>query len=621
MTQGTHRIRFVLGAAVAVLGFGMATAQSAFAQDGPGSAANASAGHHQYSGNNGEQDVTVCSDLVSPGSAFCHAHKRTDAAATSKRPAPNGTVSPNVVGNNGAYDPAFLRSAYNLSSSGGTGLTVAVVDAYDDPNAEADLAQYRSHFGLPACTTASGCFKKVNQNGGTTPPAADYGWAQEISLDLDMVSAICPNCKILLVEASSNSLTDLGTAVNRAVTMGAMAVSNSYGGTEYSGETVDSATYYNHPGVAITVSSGDSGYGVQFPAASHYVTSVGGTTLNQATHTGTRNATETAWSGAGSGCSGYESKPSWQTDGGCGRRTVSDVSAVADPNTGVWVYDTYGDPGFEVFGGTSVAAPIVAGVYALAGTPGSSDTPASYPYGHAASLNDITSGSNGSCGGTYLCTAVAGYDGPTGLGTPNTLTAFAGGPPGPPPPTPGSLSLSAAQTLTAGQPSTAMTVTATPAPTSTLSVGLSSSSSKGSFATSSTGPWSSTLTVSVGSGGSGTFYYQDTAAGSPTLTASGTGYTSGTRTESVKAGALSKITVSPSSTSVRVGRTVTFSAKGSDAYGNAVSLSSVAWSVSPSTLGTFSTSTPGKFTGRRTGSGTVTAKVGTVSGTAAVTVR
>jgi subtilase family serine protease len=611
MTQGTHRSRLVLGAAVAVLGFGMATAQSAFAEDGPSSAARAAAGHHQYNGNDGEQDVTVCSDLVSPGSAYCHAHKRTDAATKAKRPSHNTTVSPNVLGNNGAYDPAFLRSAYNLNTSTGAGLTVAIVDAYDDPNAASDLANYRSFFGIPAAN-----FTKVDQNGGTSYPAADYGWSQEISLDLDMVSAICPNCKILLVEANSNSLTDLGTAVNRAVAMGAVAVSNSYGGGEYSGETSDSATYYNHPGVAVTASSGDSGYGVEFPAASPTVTSVGGTSLNQATNTGTRNATETAWSGAGSGCSAYESKPSWQTDASCSRRTVADVSAVADPNTGVWVYDTYGDPGFEVFGGTSVASPIVAGVYALAGAPGATDTPASYPYGHLASLNDVTSGSNGSCGGSYLCTAVAGYDGPTGLGTPNTFTAFAGGPGAPPP---GSLSLSAAQTLTAGTPSAAMTVTATPAPSSTLSVGLTSTSSHGSFATSSSGPWTSTLSVSVGSGGSASFYYQDTAAGSPTLTASATGYTSGSRTESVKAAALAKITVSPSSASVRIGRSVTFTAKGTDAYGNSVSLSSVAWSVSPSSLGSFSGSGAStRFTAKNSGSGTVTARVGTISGTAAV---
>jgi subtilase family serine protease len=276
---------------------------------------------------------------------------------------------------------------------------------------------YRTQFGLPACTTANGCFRKVNQNGGTSYPRADRGWAQEISLDLDMASAICPNCKILLVEASSNSFSNLGAAVNRAATMGASAISNSYGGSESSGETGYEASY-DHPGV--TVSSGDGGYGVEYPAASQYVTAVGGTSLSTASNT--RGWAETVWSGAGSGCSAYITKPTWQTDTGCSKRTVADVSAVADPNTGVAVYDTYGgSSGWLVFGGTSVAAPIIAGVYALAGN---STNNGSIPYSHSSLLFDITSGSNGSCGGSYLCTAGTGYDGPTGLGTPNGSGGF-----------------------------------------------------------------------------------------------------------------------------------------------------------------------------------------------------
>jgi len=328
-------------------------------------------------------------------------------------------VSPNASNPSG-YNPADLQSAYNLpSSTAGNGQTVAIVDAYDDPNAASDLNVYRSQFGLPACTTANGCFKKVNQNGGTSYPRANGGWAQEISLDLDMVSAICPNCHILLVEASSSSLTNLGTAVNRAAAMGANEISNSYGGSESSSDPSYDSTYYNHPGIAITVSSGDSGYGVQYPAASQYVTAVGGTTLNRASNT--RGWSETTWSGAGSGCSAYDPKPSWQKDSGCSKRTVADVSAVADPNTGVSVYDSYayqGQSGWLVFGGTSVASPIIASVYALAGN-ASTVTYGSYPYSHTGSLNDVTSGSNGSCGGSYLCTAGSGYDGPTGLGTPN----------------------------------------------------------------------------------------------------------------------------------------------------------------------------------------------------------
>jgi len=282
------------------------------------------------------------------------------------------------------------------------------------------MNNYRSTFGIAQCTTANGCFRKVNQNGGTTPPAGNASWGQEISLDLDMVSAICPNCHVLLVEASTASLANLGTAVNTAASLGANAISNSYGGGESSSDLSYDSTYYNHPGIAITVSSGDSGYGVQYPAASQYVTAVGGTALTLSP----RN--ETAWSGAGAGCSAYDPKPSWQHDAGCSKRTVADVSAVADPNTGVSVYDSYaynGQSGWLVFGGTSVAAPIIGSVYALAGN-SAAVTYGSYPYSHTSSLFDVTSGNDGSCGGSYLCTAGVGYDGPTGLGTPNGTGAF-----------------------------------------------------------------------------------------------------------------------------------------------------------------------------------------------------
>ena len=276
-------------------------------------------------------------------------------------------------------------------------------------------------FGLPTCTTANGCFKKVNQNGGTRYPRANGGWSQEISLDLDMASAVCPYCRIILVEAGSNSLGNLFAAVDQAVQQGAVAISNSYGAGEFSSEaSYDS--HFKHPGIAITVSSGDNGYGVEYPAASPYVTAVGGTSL-----TGSGSSwSETVWSGAGSGCSAYETKPSWQTDAGCGKRTVADVAAVANPNTGVAVYDSYryaGMSGWLVFGGTSVAAPIIAGVNALAGNTAVFGN-ASYAYSHAAALNDVTSGSNGSCGGSYLCTAKPGYDGPTGNGTPNGTGGF-----------------------------------------------------------------------------------------------------------------------------------------------------------------------------------------------------
>jgi subtilase family serine protease len=379
-------------------------------------------------------DEAVCPGPAAPGDARCHAHRRTDITTL---PIPHAVAQAAVLGNNGAYDPAFLQAAYNLTasaSSSGSGQTVALIDAYNDPTAESDLGYYRAFFGLPPCTTANGCFTKVNQSGQQGAyPSSNAGWAQEIALDLDMVSALCPQCHLLLVEATSASIPDLGTAVNTAARLGATAISNSYGGSESSCQvrsctsrhTTSPAydTYYNHPGIAITASSGDGGYGVDYPAASPYVTAVGGTSLYQATNTGTRNATETAWSGAGSGCSAYEPKPSWQADRGCGTRTVADVAAVADPNTGVWVYDTYRAGGWAVFGGTSVASPLTAAVYALAGNAGVIGS-GSFPYGHSSALNDITAGSTGSCGGSYLCTAGPGYDGPTGLGTPNGTGAY-----------------------------------------------------------------------------------------------------------------------------------------------------------------------------------------------------
>ena len=360
---------------------------------------------------------------AAPGEASCFAQRRTDIkqrlATALAAAAPSG------------LSPANLHSAYNLPSTGGSGLTVAVVDAYNDPNAEADLGTYRSQYGLSACTKANGCFKQVSQTGSTTSlPTNDTGWAGEEALDIDMVSAVCPNCNITLVEANSANDTDLGIAENEAVSLGAKVVSNSWGGSEASSQTSEDTSYFKHPGVAITVSAGDSAYGAEYPATSQYVTAVGGTALS--TSSNSRGWTESVWKtssteGTGSGCSAYDPKPSWQTDTGCSKRMEADVSAVADPATGVAVYDTYGGSGWAVYGGTSASAPIIAGVYALAGTPGSSDYPAKYPYSHTGNLYDVTSGNNGSCSTSYFCTAQTGYDGPTGWGTPNGTTAFTAG--------------------------------------------------------------------------------------------------------------------------------------------------------------------------------------------------
>ncbi|MEA2385371.1 MAG: hypothetical protein QOH72_5342 [Solirubrobacteraceae bacterium] len=316
------------------------------------------------------------------------------------------------------YGPPDLQSAYKVpSATAGGGRTVAIVDAFDDPTAESDLAKYRSFYGLPACTAASGCFRKLNQTGGTLPPPPSPDWALEISLDLDMVSAICPNCKIVLVEANTNLDSDLYTAEDTAARLGVDAISNSWGGDESADETANDV-HFNHPGVAITASSGDSGFGVSYPAASPFLTAVGGTSLNHSS--AARGWSETAWSGAGSGCSAFEAKPTWQTDAGCGKRTVADVSAVADPNTGVNVL--FGGMWVTV-GGTSASSPIIASVYALAANAASVNG-ANLPYANPGALFDVTSGTNGACSPAYLCTGEPGYDGPTGLGTPNGVAAF-----------------------------------------------------------------------------------------------------------------------------------------------------------------------------------------------------
>ncbi|MCW2778548.1 MAG: hypothetical protein JWN17_2273 [Frankiales bacterium] len=355
----------------------------------------------------------VCPDPA-PGHVTCFVHVRTK----------GGDVVPDATTSySSGYSPAQLQKAYGLTP-GASAPLVAVVDAYANPNAAADLATYRSQFGLGTANLT-----QVNQAGGTLLPAGDTGWGQEEMLDLEMVSATCPACPILYVGASSTSFADLAAAVDTAVAKGAKVVSNSYGGTE-SSSVATYAKSYDHPGVAITVSSGDSGYGVQSPASYGTVTAVGGTNL-VLNADGTRQA-ETAWSGAGSGCSGYVTKPSWQKDAGCAKRTVADVSAVADPATGVAVYDSYGSTGganWFVFGGTSVAAPIIGGVYALSGN--TAGVPASLAYtSPTGTLFDVTSGSNGRCvrgkttSGAYLCTAGTGYDGPTGVGAPKGTAGF-----------------------------------------------------------------------------------------------------------------------------------------------------------------------------------------------------
>jgi subtilase family serine protease len=365
--------------------------------------------------------MAVCGHGITLGYARCFAHVVTDARGNIFNGKPNATS-----GTPSGYGPADLRSAYGVPAASGlpgSGPTIAIVDAYGYSNAEADLGVYRSQFGLGACTTANGCFKKVNQSGGTSYPRDDTGWSQETALDLDMASAMCASCKIMLVEASSSSLANLAAAENYAASHGAIVISNSYGGGETGTASYNSA--YNHPGVAITVSTGDSGYGTEFPATSPYVVAVGGTHLVRST--AARGWSETAWTSAGSGCSAVYGQPSFQsgTSTGCSNRAEADVSAVADPNTGVAVYGpvTRIRSGWQVYGGTSVSAPLVGGIYALVHDVSGIQYPASKLYTNTSSLNDVVSGSNGSCG-TLTCNAGPGYDGPTGLGTPKGTTAF-----------------------------------------------------------------------------------------------------------------------------------------------------------------------------------------------------
>ncbi|MFI5607760.1 carboxypeptidase regulatory-like domain-containing protein [Amycolatopsis sp. NPDC051903] len=353
----------------------------------------------------------ACPETPKPGEVTCFALFRADAHGVARAAAPQG------------YGPADLASAYELpTATGGEGMTVAIVDAYDTPDAEAEMGVYRAQFGLSPCTVANGCFTRVDQRGGQDFPAQNTGWQQETMLDLDLVSAVCPRCHILLVEADDALVPNMGAAVNRAVAMGAKFVSNSYGADEDPAELDLDAAYYDHPGVVVTASAGDYGYGPQFPAASPHVTAVGGTSLYR--DSSARGWRETVWSGTGSGCSAFEPKPAAQNDSGCANRTIADVSAIADLATGVAVYV---NGAWGLAGGTSASSPIIAAASALAGAPAADSYPNALPYRPGATFNDVTEGANGTCTPAYLCTAGPGFDGPTGLGTPRGISAFTPG--------------------------------------------------------------------------------------------------------------------------------------------------------------------------------------------------
>ncbi len=390
----------------------------------------------------------------------------------------------------GGLTPADLAGAYGfVPAFGGGGQTLAIVDAFDDPKLEEDLAAFDAQYGLPACTAGNGCLEKVGQTGSASelPSADTRGWSVEITLDVESAHSVCPNCKILLVEANSETFADLAAAVNEAVALGADEVSNSYGGfeTEFGASEIAA---YDHPGTVVTAASGDSGYlnwdfvfelgaapGLpDAPAALPSVVSVGGTSLKLKA-SGARKS-ETVWNGtgrpsreelkqlagSGGGCSTRFAAPTWQHEAagfaaaGCGSaRLDNDVAADGDPFTGFDIYDTYKyEPSFAggwlTVGGTSLSSPVIAGLFALAGGSHGASYPAATLYAHLGqpSLYDVTAGGNGFCDGeapgpcgepelnellgpldclgTTACDAAPGLDGPAGVGTPNGLVALGG---------------------------------------------------------------------------------------------------------------------------------------------------------------------------------------------------
>ncbi len=398
----------------------------------------------------------VCS-AAPHGRAACMAERLLLGSETSPAPARAARqgrgAKPAGLENKKPYEgfltPERLHAAYGLpaETAAGSTQTIAVVDAFNDPTAEADLAVYDKQFGLPECTSANGCFTKVNQEGKATPlPANEGGWAAEISIDVQMAHAICQSCRILLVETRTEEFSDLGAGVNAAVAAGATVVSNSYGEGESASYKTLAKDDYNHPGVPVLASSGDCGYinqacparpaGADFPADVPTVVAVGGTSLSESAGVWT----STTWEEGGSGCSSLFGAQPWQSElagfaaSGCaGSRGVADVSAIGNPETGVDVYDSTpeepgGPTGWGVWGGTSVASPIVAGEFGLAGGALGVAYPAATLYAHfgeADALYDVTSGINGKCAGATICNAAAGYDGPSGVGSPVGLDAFA----------------------------------------------------------------------------------------------------------------------------------------------------------------------------------------------------
>jgi hypothetical protein len=515
----------------------------------------------------------------------------------------------------GGYQPSQLATAYGFaglacygSGSCGAGQTIAIVDAYDNPTIASDLAAFDAQFGLPC----NNCLKKLTPQG---PPKTDAGWALEESLDVEWAHAMAPAATILLVEATSASLTSLFSAVDYAVSQGASAISMSWGTNEFLGETTFDS-HFTAPGVTFTASSGDSGPGVIYPAVSPTVTAVGGTTL-PLDAAGNQTGEETGWSGSGGGVSAYEPAPGYQSMLGATGRAVPDVAYDAAPTTGVAIYDTTpynGQAGWFVVGGTSAGAPQWAALAAIIDSQRSSRLGAANAalYGlPPAGFRDITSPSP----------AVPGFDTATGLGSPRVgtlVSALA-------PTSVGSIAfVTTPQTLTAGQVSGPITVQLSSVSATDVTVTFGSTSAGASFSTAPDGTRSAAVSVTIpaGSLSSPSVYYEDTKAGTPSVTASAfaDGFGSAGQSETVAAGPLATLSVSPGSATVAVGSTQSYNASGADSFGNAVPVSP-SWSVSPS-LGSFSPTagTQSTFTASATGSGTVVATAGALSATSSLTV-
>lgn len=374
--------------------------------------------------------VPVCGS-VSQKNARCNAHVVTNG---------NNVPQASTIAPESALTPQQLHTAYLLPCSPGGivgqqcgtpssfGPTIALIDAYYTPTIQNDLQTFDTYYGLPTCNQANGCLQIVNENGGSNLPfAQNSSWSLEESLDVQTAHAICQTCKILLVQTNSSSFSDLATGVASAAKLGAIAISNSYGASEFRGETAYDS-YYSHPGVGVFASAGDSGYGTEYPASSQNVIGVGGTTLN--IYTDNTYASEAVWPDSGSGCSIYESANSFQksvgnwTLTGCGNfKGVSDIAEDADPNTGVDVYDStryQNYAGWWQVGGTSLSSVIAASIFAMSYAPSDANIQyieqLLYQNNTAANFHDVTTGTNGACG-SIMCNATTGYDGPTGLGS------------------------------------------------------------------------------------------------------------------------------------------------------------------------------------------------------------